>query len=93
MKAREVVAGVFGVRGEVRLHLHNREESVLLDETLPVVLVAPDPTEDLRARIETLFGEILRNDFHDLRDELVISTKAGYDMWPGPYGQGGGSRK
>ena len=27
------------------------------------------------------------------RDELVISTKAGYDMWPGPYGQGGGSRK
>ena len=35
----------------------------------------------------------LRTDFKDLRDELVISTKAGYDMWPGPYGQGGGSRK
>ena len=34
-----------------------------------------------------------REDFAGLRDELVISTKAGYDMWPGPYGQGGGSRK
>jgi L-glyceraldehyde 3-phosphate reductase len=41
---------------------------------------------------ETLFGQILRDDFHGLRDELVISTKAGYDMWPGPYGQWG-SRK
>ena len=41
---------------------------------------------------ESLFGEILREDFHGLRDELVISTKAGYDMWPGPYGQWG-SRK
>ena len=41
---------------------------------------------------ETLLGEILRNDFHDLRDELVISTKAGYRMWPGPYGEWG-SRK
>ena len=35
------------------------------------------------------FGEILRNDFRGLRDELVISTKAGYDMWPGPYGEWG----
>jgi len=41
---------------------------------------------------ETLFGEILRSDFHGLRDELVISTKAGYRMWPGPYGEWG-SRK
>jgi len=41
---------------------------------------------------ETLFGEILKDDFHTLRDELIISTKAGYDMWPGPYGQWG-SRK
>ncbi|WP_230532743.1 L-glyceraldehyde 3-phosphate reductase [Microvirga roseola] len=41
---------------------------------------------------ETLFGDILRNDFHGLRDELVISTKAGYRMWPGPYGEWG-SRK
>src|ERR687890_1022016 len=41
---------------------------------------------------ETLFGEILRNDFHGLRDELVISTKAGYYMWPGAYGEWG-SRK
>jgi L-glyceraldehyde 3-phosphate reductase len=35
----------------------------------------------------------MRKDFAPYRDELVISTKAGYDMWPGPYGQGGGSRK
>ncbi|MCW2847220.1 MAG: aldo/keto reductase [Marmoricola sp.] len=44
-------------------------------------------------RAEENFGTYLRDDFADLRDELVISTKAGYDMWPGPYGQGGGSRK
>jgi L-glyceraldehyde 3-phosphate reductase len=41
---------------------------------------------------EINFGRILREDFHGLRDELVISTKAGYDMWPGPYGEWG-SRK
>ena len=41
---------------------------------------------------ETSFGEILRTDFAGLRDELIISSKAGYDMWPGPYGIGG-SRK
>src|SRR4051812_46468214 len=39
------------------------------------------------------FGRWMREDFAPYRDELVISTKAGYDMWPGPYGQGGGSRK
>ncbi len=44
-------------------------------------------------RAETNFGRYLREDFASYRDELVISTKAGYDMWPGPYGQGGGSRK
>ncbi|MEP7089184.1 MAG: L-glyceraldehyde 3-phosphate reductase [Nocardioidaceae bacterium] len=44
-------------------------------------------------RAEENFGTYLRDDFAGLRDELVISTKAGYDMWPGPYGQGGGSRK
>src|SRR3954468_1454461 len=38
-------------------------------------------------------GRHLREDFAAYRDELIISTKAGYDMWPGPYGQGGGSRK
>jgi L-glyceraldehyde 3-phosphate reductase len=43
---------------------------------------------------EESFGQILRKDFPgDLRDELVISTKAGWDMWPGPYGQPQGSRK
>jgi L-glyceraldehyde 3-phosphate reductase len=41
---------------------------------------------------ETLFGDILASDFAGLRDELVISTKAGYRMWPGPYGEWG-SRK
>jgi L-glyceraldehyde 3-phosphate reductase len=41
---------------------------------------------------ETLFGEILRSEFPTLRDEMVISTKAGYRMWPGPYGEWG-SRK
>src|SRR6201998_519850 len=41
---------------------------------------------------ETAFGEILRTDLRDHRDELVISTKAGYLMWPGPYGEWG-SRK
>jgi len=42
---------------------------------------------------ETNFGRHLADDFAAYRDELVISTKAGYDMWPGPYGQGGGGRK
>ncbi|MGY1653970.1 L-glyceraldehyde 3-phosphate reductase [Geodermatophilus sp. SYSU D01119] len=42
---------------------------------------------------ETNFGRHLRDDFRPYRDELVLSTKAGWDMWPGPYGQGGGSRK
>src|SRR4051812_25254224 len=44
-------------------------------------------------RAEQNFGRYLREDFAPYRDELIISTKAGYDMWPGPYGQGGGSRK
>jgi len=42
---------------------------------------------------ETNFGRILREDLAGHRDELVISSKAGWDMWPGPYGQRGGSRK
>lgn len=41
---------------------------------------------------EEAFGEILKTDFQNLRDELIISSKAGYDMWPGPYGEWG-SRK
>jgi L-glyceraldehyde 3-phosphate reductase len=41
---------------------------------------------------EKTFGRILRDDLRPYRDELVISTKAGYDMWPGPYGEWG-SRK
>lgn len=41
---------------------------------------------------EELFGVILRTEFRDHRDELIVSTKAGYGMWPGPYGEWG-SRK
>jgi len=41
---------------------------------------------------EQNFGRMLELDLHPFRDELVISTKAGYDMWPGPYGEWG-SRK
>ncbi|WP_043309852.1 L-glyceraldehyde 3-phosphate reductase [Pseudomonas sp. ML96] len=42
---------------------------------------------------ESNFGRLLQEDFKAHRDELIISTKAGWDMWPGPYGQGGSSRK
>jgi len=41
---------------------------------------------------EESFGRMLRDDLRPYRDELIVSTKAGYDMWPGPYGEGG-SRK
>jgi L-glyceraldehyde 3-phosphate reductase len=41
---------------------------------------------------EENFGTLFRQDFHPYRDELIVSTKAGYDMWPGPYGEWG-SRK
>ena len=41
---------------------------------------------------EENFGHLLRSDLRAYRDELIVSTKAGYDMWPGPYGDGG-SRK
>ena len=38
---------------------------------------------------EETFGRLLATDFAPYRDELVVSTKAGYDMWPGPYGEWG----
>src|SRR5213082_2944152 len=41
---------------------------------------------------EENFGRLMEQDFRPFRDELVVSTKAGYDMWPGPYGEWG-SRK
>jgi len=41
---------------------------------------------------EETFGKVLKNDLRGHRDELIVSTKAGYRMWPGPYGDGG-SRK
>jgi L-glyceraldehyde 3-phosphate reductase len=42
---------------------------------------------------EVNFGRIVRDDLKPYRDEIVVSSKAGWDMWPGPYGQGGGGRK
>lgn len=42
---------------------------------------------------EETFGKILDRGLRSYRDELIISTKAGYDMWPGPYGDKNGSRK
>jgi L-glyceraldehyde 3-phosphate reductase len=41
---------------------------------------------------EITFGKIMKNDLASYRDEIIVSTKAGYDMWPGPYGEWG-SRK
>ena len=41
---------------------------------------------------EENFGKILREEFSAYRDELIVSTKAGYDMWPGPYGNWGSSK-
>lgn len=41
---------------------------------------------------EETFGRILRQDLHGYRDELIISTKAGYEMWPGPYGNWGSKK-
>ena len=42
---------------------------------------------------EINFGRLVREALRPYRDEIVVSTKAGWDMWPGPYGQGGGGRK
>src|SRR5499427_7307847 len=42
---------------------------------------------------ELNFGRLFKDDFKPYRDEFIISTKAGWDMWFGPYGQGGGCRK
>ncbi|MBE8721128.1 L-glyceraldehyde 3-phosphate reductase [Sphingobacterium pedocola] len=41
---------------------------------------------------ESAFGRVLKEDFYGLRDELLISTKAGYEMWPGPYGEWGSKK-
>ncbi len=41
---------------------------------------------------EENFGKVMRDDFRNLRDELIISSKAGWDMWPGPYGMGGSKK-
>lgn len=41
---------------------------------------------------EKTFGEIMKNDLKSYRDELIITSKAGYDMWPGPYGEWGSKK-
>ena len=41
---------------------------------------------------ESNFGKVLNKDLKKYRDELIISTKAGYDMWPGPYGEWGSKK-
>ncbi len=41
---------------------------------------------------EKLFGQILKKALNGYRDEMIIATKAGYDMWPGPYGDGGSKK-
>ena len=41
---------------------------------------------------EETFGRVLQKDFRPYRDEMIISTKAGYDMWPGPYGDFGSKK-
>lgn len=52
----------------------------------------PSTSGSSTSTAESNFGRLLREDLHPYRDELVISTKAGWEMWPGPYGEGG-SRK
>ncbi len=56
------------------------------------ISTSPTITARRRARRRITFGDILRGDFRGYRDEIIISTKAGYRMWPGPYGEWG-SRK
>ncbi len=45
-----------------------------------------------RGEAERNFGKILKDDLSSYRDEIIISTKAGYEMWPGPCGKGGGRK-
>ena len=47
---------------------------------------------DAKSLAETNFGKILKKDFNAYRDELIISSKAGFDMWPGPYGEWGSKK-
>jgi L-glyceraldehyde 3-phosphate reductase len=58
----------------------------------PAELLDPAAQQSPYGAAETNFGQILGTDLRGHRDELVISTKAGWDMWPGPYGEWG-SRK
>ena len=56
------------------------------------ISISPTTTARRYGSAEENFGRLMRDDFRPYRDELIISTKAGYDMWPGPYGEWG-SRK
>jgi len=55
--------------------------------------IANNYGEGVPGSAEENFGKILDNGMRAYRDEICISTKAGYDMWPGPYGERNGSRK
>src|SRR5579872_3775380 len=82
---------------------HNFGDSVTLDKQRAILFKAFDlgiTHFDLAnnygpppGSAESNFGRVLREDLKSHRDELIISTKAGWEMWPGPYGHGGGSRK
>jgi L-glyceraldehyde 3-phosphate reductase len=58
----------------------------------PAETLGQDTNRSPYGAAEINFGRIMREDLRPYRDELIISTKAGYDMWPGPYGEWG-SRK
>jgi L-glyceraldehyde 3-phosphate reductase len=73
--------------GITHFDLANNYGGVAPAETLPQGNYGPP-----YGSAEINFGRILREDFRPYRDQLIISTKAGYDMWPGPYGEWG-SRK
>jgi L-glyceraldehyde 3-phosphate reductase len=82
---------------------HNFGDSTPLERQRPIIFKAFDlgiTHFDLAnnygppyGSAEINFGRILKEELAAHRDELIISTKAGWDMWPGPYGQGGGGRK
>jgi L-glyceraldehyde 3-phosphate reductase len=83
---REIILRAFD-RGVTHFDLANNYGGVA-----PAQLLGNGTNGPPYGSAESNFGEILRSDLRPYRDELIISTKAGYDMWPGPYGEWG-SRK
>ena len=75
---------------------HNFGDDVALDRQRAILRRAFDLANNYGppyGSAERNFGTIFAQDLKPYRDEIILSSKAGYDMWPGPYGQGGGSRK